>query len=294
MRNFIVATVLSLFATGAFACCDFSVNIDKAAAGAAAGGYGSNVAKATSRTSRNGSAVNNAISGTSIVTKGYARAGEMGRGRRAVNGYEAGVEVQTGTYAATYSNNSGRNTYGGAYADAEARALGAAGGIATSKTINWDFCPWDGLDVGGAAALSAAGGIVSAESDATAHTYGRGETEAGTVSGALAGLDVEGVADTDSDEFRASASDSKRAFTSSESWFEGRPRNGFTYGGADAWAAGGVLAGGFVWNASVDVDVNDKLPKPKKPKGNNGGGNGDDDGTNPGTDNCEGSKCETN
>lgn len=266
MRNFAIAIVLSIFSTGVFACCDdISFNIDRAKAGAIGGGYGYNIAKATSSTSGNGSAVNNAFSGSSVGVTGYARAGQLrglnGDAGGRLNGYQAGVEVETGTYAVTYSNNQG-DAYGGAYADATARGIGAAGGIATSKTLNLEGCWWldeEGSPLNGmAVAGSAAGGIVAASSDATSKTYGPGESSALTASGAIAGVDVEGVADTDSDEFRASASDDKYALTASVSELDG---NGFTYGGADAWAVGGVLAGGFVWNKDVDIDINDRLPQ---------------------------------
>ncbi len=221
MRNFVIATVLMVVASGSYACgwrCtdrDITHRNDNAAVSGA--GLAGNKAISLSASRGNGSSYNRATSGSFVGMYGYAvdRAPRPGS-----NGYQAGIHVVTDTYATAASNNRGQAT-GLAFGGAVALGGGSVFGAADSHTHE-GACrhPRYGTYFGprSAEANSFGGGMVGAGSASVALTGGPNtRTYADNYAGADAGIDIWGRADTEGERFWATYGDQKYAGSYSDS-----------------------------------------------------------------------------
>ncbi len=243
----ISAIALAIGSTSAFACCsgqDVTHNYDTARASAA--GFAGNVAISKSFSAGNGYAQNTATSGSGVNMYGYG----VDRSIYGSNGYQSGVHVSTDTYATASSLNYG-NATGLALAGAVAGAKGSASGYADSHTHDF-WCRYEGRTYFGdrkSEAMAFGGGKVKAGSASLAITGGPNtRTYAENYSGASAGIDLWGHADTDGDHFWAGHNDTKYADSYSDSVrlgsgpaINGGIAGSKAIGGGIAWGRGGDL-----------------------------------------------------
>ena len=250
MRKLAIAIsglALALASSGAFACCsgkDVTHSFDTA--GASAAGFAGNVAISRSVSSGNGYAENNAYSSSGVNMRGYGSDYSI----YGSNGYQAGVHVDTHTHAAAFSDNYG-NATGMALGGAIAGAEGSASGFADSHTHDWTCRTKRGTLFGPrkSEAMAFGGGKVKAGSASLAITGGPNTlTYADNYSGASAGIDLWGHADTLGDRFWAGHNDSKYAESYSDSVrlgtgpaINGGIAGSSAKGGGIAWGRGGDL-----------------------------------------------------